>query len=142
MIVKNIDNVDSTYFLLFFICVFFIILYGRFRFIFKDENNKKDYLFLDGEPLFTYGSFEFDKWHITHIVFYALLGFLYPKTFYFTMFLGIIWEIIEFYIGYSKPKWVFDYWKNSTEWWFGRNSDIVVNLIGFIIGMKLRKVLI
>lgn len=70
--------------------------------------------------------------------FYALLGFLYPKTFYLTMFLGIIWEVIEFYIGYSKPKWIFDYWKNSAEWWFGRNSDIVVNLIGFIIGMKLR----
>ena len=140
MIVKN---VDSTYFLLIFICIFFIILYGRFRILIKDENNKKVYLFLDGEPLFTYGSFQFDKWHITHLVFFALLGFLYSKTFYFTMFLGIIWELIEFYLGYAKPKWVFDYWKlGATDWWFGRYSDIVVNLIGFIIGMKLRTVLI
>lgn len=137
-------NVDIYYFLLIISCVLFIVLYGNYRCKKQDKINDKS-LFLDGNPIFVVNDFKFGRWHIAHILFYGLLGYLYPKSFYLTMFGGICWEIVEFSLGYFKPDWFYNNWchgvNSSNEWWYYQYSDIFANLIGFLIGMNLSKII-
>ena len=65
-------------------------------------------------------------WIISHILFFMLIGYLYPKTLVISMTLGVIWEIIEG-IDFNSP------------WWYGQSIDINANFIGFIIGYLLQK---
>ena len=64
---------------------------------------------------------------------------------YLSMFGGICWEIVEFSLGYFKPDWFYNNWCNgvtsSNEWWYYQYSDIFANLIGFLIGMNLSKIM-
>ena len=102
-------------------------------------------MFLDGEPIFVINNFKFGRWHVTHILFFCILGFLYPKTFYLSMFGGICWEFVEFSLGYFKPYWFYNNWckgiSRINEWWYYQYSDIIANLIGFLIGMNLSKII-
>jgi len=143
MLKTLLQTVDIYYILLVTMCVSFIVVYGSYRCI--DKNNKM--FFLDAKPIFKIDAlgFEFDRWSISHILFFTLIGFFYPKTFYFSMIGGAIWEVIEFSLGYFKPKWFFDNWclgvNNISEWWFYKWDDLLMNCIGFSIGMNLSKIM-
>lgn len=88
-----------------------------------------------------------DGWSISHLVFFAVLGYLYPSHMYFVLFLGLLWESIEFATqhtewgllhalrGLAKCKNI----HNDNFWWYGKVSDLLMNLLGFWIGMMIRK---
>ena len=139
---------NCMYVILLILCISSILAYGHYRCKKINTKNKKFFI-LEGNPIFKLGNFVFDKWSISHICFFAILGFFYPNSFYISMILGVIWEIVEFALSYYEPKWFFDNWRfggcpndeNSSinEWWFFRWNDILMNCIGFFIGMKLSK---
>jgi len=124
------------------ICVFSILAYQAFR---CHEKNKdfKDPL------LIQYGIWDIDGWSITHIVFFALLGYLYTKHFVIIMIMGILWELIEDNVMHILTKDISflnckilttDNVNSKTNniWWFGRFSDVLMDLFGFGIGYLIR----
>lgn len=113
-------------------CFLVICLYGKFR------CNNPDY----HDPLMNkLGVLDLDGWSLSHFGFFTLLGYLYPDTFVVSMSLGIGWEAFEHILGKNRPGILGGFGDCMTtdpgiqgSWWFGRVSDIVMNLLGFIFG--------
>jgi len=86
----------------------------------------------------------FDGWSITHLLFYMLLGYLYPKYLILTFILGALWELFEHCTRIYKPKLLFGIGDCSTndgitdKWWYGKWSDLFVNATGLLIGQYLK----
>ncbi len=89
-------------------------------------------------------------WPISHVVLYAVLGFFFPDCFVFLMTVGIAWEGMEsmaaYFTGRERQKLVTPQSEGSTplveystNWWAGSTKDVLMNLVGFIIGWVLRK---
>lgn len=122
------------------LCVCLIFTYGNYR------CSNKDTYFKD--PLLTkLGLMDLDGWSLTHILFYLLLGYLFPDHFVPLMLMGVLWEIVEhFVLNHLKS---LNYHAKCTNmllprdqenrWWFGRVSDIPMNALGFAIGYHLNK---
>ena len=118
------------------IAVFQILMvfgYGKFRRI-------KAQTFSD--PFMTkLGVGDLDGWSILHLITFALLGYIYPEEFWFSMFLGVLWEFIEWSLGaLDVPEWVRVFAGAAVpdgegRWWYGRLSDIVMNALGFGLGI-------
>lgn len=139
---KIIKNSFLQITLICFICVLLIIFYGTFRCnnpIFKDPlingltNNSNANKFLDG-------------WGIAHLLFFFFLTFLYPSNFIYIFILGVIWEIIEtifkdrpFYILNCKAYDVLNTDPNYSPWWYGRWQDIIMNSIGIVSALIIKK---
>ena len=129
---------NNLYCLLIIICPLLITLYGYYRC--KNIETHKDVLSFE---LFNNSSKKYglDGWSISHLLFYMLLGYLFPNKIILTLSLGIIWELFETYIGIYKPYIFQEFGFCSTDisnvWWYGKFSDIIVNFIGFIIGQYL-----
>ena len=115
-----------------FICFLVICLYGKYR------CDNPDY----HDPLMKQlGVFDLDGWSITHFAFFALLGYLYPDTFWVAMALGVSWEVFEHFLGKNRPGILGGFGDCITTdpsvegpWWFGRISDIIMNMAGFLFG--------
>ena len=128
-------NKNVIYCLLIIICPLLIGIYGYYRC--KNIETHKDYLSFE---LFnnSQSNYGLDGWSISHLLFYMLLGYLFPNKIILTLSLGIIWELFETYIGIYKPIIFKDFGfcstDNSKVWWYGKISDIIVNFIGFMIG--------
>ena len=77
-----------------------------------------------------------DGWLITHFLAYIVVGAIWPKTFALSLFLGILWEIIEVTLGKLKPEMLRGVTHCSSDeyWWYGRIIDIPVNMLGFLCG--------
>ena len=91
---------------------------------------------------------------INHLIFYTIIGFLYPHQFITWQLLGFIWELLEFiptlhpkilnYIGGCIQKNKInhftvnpvDQWlpRDKKHFWHPKLSDIILNLIGFYLG--------
>ena len=93
---------------------------------------------------------EIDGWSITHLVFFGLLGFLYPGQHLQFLAVGVIWEVIETGLGQNKIEFSGkrlqligdqDEEGNTTEradaYWYGKESDIVVDIAAYTIGSAL-----
>lgn len=115
------------------VAVLFILFYGKFR---CDHPNFKD-------PLLNNIVSDLDGWSLTHLGFYMLMGYLFPDKIPILFLLGVLWEIIEFYMSTTNGGLIgkFGFCQNVGEgsWWFGRYSDIIVNGVGLYIGYKLNK---
>ena len=147
MFVNNLKNavktLDTRYFLFYVICISVIALYGKYRCDhIKDHKDVLEFELFKGSK-----KYQIDGWSISHLLFNALIGYLYPKTIVISMILGGLWELTETYIGIYKPSIVKGYGfcdtKNKNEepkvWWYGKKSDIFVNLTGFMIGKTIRE---
>jgi hypothetical protein len=135
-------NIDIWYILIFIICVISILLYGRYSCI---NNNFKDPLQKSLIPFIK--NHDLDGWSGIHLIFYIIIGLLYPKTLILTMILSIIWEIFETWVKFIKPDFLKGYGfcklsknniKNNNIWWYGKWTDIIINLLGFMIGKYIR----
>jgi hypothetical protein len=94
------------------------------------------------------GVWDLNGWSITHIIWFSILGYNFPDKFWFAQSLGVGWELGEHLMGTSRPSWMGGFGdcpltskqKNLTHknWWFGRSSDILMNIMGFIVGARLR----
>jgi len=118
-------------------CVLVIVVYGTFR--------CKNSSFVD--PLtFSFAPPPLDKyldgWGISHLLFFALLGYLFPKQLLFSFFLGVIWELVEYSMKdhpFYLTKCNYNMKTHEGEgWWYGRWQDIVMNTAGLWIGSALR----
>jgi hypothetical protein len=135
------NGVDIFYFLIFIICVLVIFIYGRYRCLntrYKDPLQRKLFKKISGHDL--------DGWSAVHFMFYLFVGFLYPSSIILTIILSIIWELFETWVGLTKPKFLENYGfckvatdkkNNNKIWWYGKLSDIIVNLLGFLLGKNI-----
>lgn len=118
------------------ICFMVIAAYGRYRCTHPEYH----------DPLMRkLGIFDLDGWSVTHFGFFALLGYLYPDTFLVAMSIGIGWEVFEHLAGKNRPAILGGFGDCMTtdpgiqgSWWFGRFSDIITNILGFLFGVWLR----
>jgi hypothetical protein len=109
------------------VCVAVIIGYAKTICTKHASKNKKS------EPLLTeIGIWNLTGWSLTHVAFYAFLGFMFPTDFKLLMLMGVIWEILEQYVlngvEWAKADCIDD------VWWYGRVSDLFMNAIGFWLG--------
>ena len=126
--------------LMLFICICLIFSYHSF--ICSRNDKFKD-------PLLTnYGIWDLNGWSLTHIVFFGLLGYFFPKRFVLIMIIGIIWEIVEEKCMYYMIKdiEILNCKKENSKiseigsmWWFGRLSDVFMDAIGFGIGYMIHQ---
>lgn len=94
---------------------------------------------------------DLDGWSVTHFVLFAIVGFTFPGLHLGTLaFLcGVIWELIEHWMGRQRPSWLggwgdcqaAEFEKHNANWWFGRYSDILMNLLGLAVGNVGRQLL-
>ena len=134
----------NSYIKMFLICfgaVIAIVLYGTFR---CKSVNYKDPL---TSTLIKNGPFgeSIDGWSVTHFCLFGILAFFFPRWDHllFLMTLGILWEILEsifkdhpFYLSRCKYNITTD---SGTGWWYGKYSDILVNILGMTLGYVCRK---
>ena len=102
---KNaVKTLDARYFLFYVICISVIALYGKYRCDhIKDHKDVLEFELFKGSK-----KYQIDGWSISHLLFNALIGYLYPKTIVISMILGGLWELTETYIGIYKPSIVKD----------------------------------
>ena len=124
------------YYVMFLLPLCFIFPYGKYRCTHKDFK----------DPLETELFFGLDGWSGTHVLFFLMMGYLFPKSFILSMLLGISWELFEHLYGKHRPGWLGGYGdcpnlqSDRTEdgnWWYGKWTDIVCNALGFLIGRGL-----
>ena len=125
-----------SYYLLYIIVLLLIFSYGNYRCSnkkFKDPLEKKIRIL----------NLELDGWSFSHIMFFMLMGYLFPNTFIKTMLLGISWELFEHLYGKHRPGWLGGYGgecnniatdREDGNWWYGKWTDIVCNAFGFLVG--------
>ena len=123
------DNTKITWFAV--LCILLIIGY---QLLIQSINHEAlvDPLLYDINGTFING------WLISHYVVFFLAGYFYPTTFKLAMIIGIIWEISEYTISYFS-KIMND---SLGIWWYGQYKDVIVNLLGFISGRYLNRLLI
>ena len=94
------------------------------------------------------GVYDLDGWSMTHLALFTYIGYRFPSHFVEAMSMGILWELWEYWCGEYRPSWMGGFGDcdltthqiDSTHknWWFGRYSDIIMNLSGFILGYSIR----
>ena len=138
---KQIKKVDIRYFLLFLIPTLMVFAYGKYRcdYITKHKDILEFNLFPNSHKLGV------DGWSLTHFTLFLVIGFLYPGTFLITMLLGLLWELFETYVGIYKPSVIkgLGFCQLSSNrykvWWYGKWSDPIVNMLGFLTGRFINK---
>lgn len=121
-------------------CIVIIIVYGILvRNVFKKDILESNFASCTG----------CDYWAVSHLLFFAIIAYLYPDNLLLITILGIIWEFIETFLGTHNLK-IFGRRitligntdetgnvknnDNEDSWWYGRVTDIAFNLMGVIIG--------
>lgn len=72
-------------------------------------------------------------WRVSHFVLYAIIGFLFPEKFLLWFIVGLVWEIIELTLREITNN---DWWGTLSDYF----TDIVFNMVGFIVGAYIYKV--
>ena len=125
----------------FVVCPVLIFMYGNYR---CDNPDFKD-------PLQTkLGIWDLDGWSLSHLLFYMFIGYHFKGKYLIAAFLlGVLWELFEHYYGEERPEWLSGYGDCDMQtdrldgsWWYGKWSDIVINLIGLVLGSHLLKKII
>lgn len=84
---------------------------------------------------------DIDGWSLTHFLFNLFLMKKCKsnkKIFVYIILLGIVWEIFEEVYGYLVNKTVkYLTSRDDGVWWYGKVSDIFVNITGNLIGYLL-----
>lgn len=109
------------------------------------------------EPIVTVPSAVIDWWSVTHMLFFAILAYLFPDHLFELFLGGILWEIIEDGLSprdskglvtcdkkYSnswmetfKIMWC-DNIAREKDYWYGKWDDVFSNLLGLILGHFVR----
>jgi hypothetical protein len=136
------DSVKLTksYFLLFLLPLCFIFPYGKYRCTHKSFKDPLEKMI---------GIGELDGWSVSHFTFFMLVGYIYPNTIIQTSMIGILWELFEHLYGKHRPGWLGGYGdcndlatdKIDGNWWYGKWTDIICNLCGFLVGKTLYTIL-
>lgn len=102
-------------------------------------------------PLLQLSEVTVDWWSISHVILYVYFGYHFPDYFIEFLILGAIWEIFENIfckesfqkiIGCTKSNSLFCRTMNqlkTCDYWYGKFDDIAMNMLGFVVGVLLRK---
>jgi len=142
-IINSVENfhiiLTPEYYLMYLLVLSLIFLYGQYR---CSNKNFKDPL----EKKINISELEVDGWSFTHVMFFMLMGYLFPNTFIQTMTMGVLWELFEHIYGKQRPGWLGGYGgkcnnmatdRDDGNWWYGKWSDIGCNAFGFLVGKYL-----
>ena len=81
---------------------------------------------------------KFGGWSLSHVIFYYIIGLLFPDCMLVAMTIGVFWEIFEEVLGMFNPKNVVGNSASNLQynkgWIRGSVSDIIYNFIGFVAG--------
>lgn len=116
-------NQISTPWLVTFIAIAMAI--SATSFYYTNQNNKSGILDIELKMI--------TGWRLSHFVMYAIIGFLFPEKILLWFIVGLIWEVIELTLRNITNN---DWWGTTTDY----ITDIIINLIGFIVGAYLYKV--
>lgn len=83
-----------------------------------------------------------DMWFFSHVLLYAILGWLFPDEWVLLIGIGVAWEVLEWVVhrlsnslSASTPGYRFIQCKNSQEpLLYEKWTDLIANLIGLLIG--------
>jgi len=123
----------------FVVCAVLIFMYGNYR---CENPDFKD-------PLQTkLGIGDLDGWSLSHLLFFMFIGYHFKGEYLIAaFFIGVLWELFEHYYGEERPGWLGGYGDCDMRtdplegnWWYGKWSDIVMNLIGLVLGSHLLKI--
>jgi hypothetical protein len=131
---------------IFIVVVLVIILYGCFL----RKTRARDVL---AKRLFDHPVCqEIDGWSVSHLVFFGLLGFLYPGHHLQFLAVGVFWEGVETALGQNvlkvrgarlqligdQDEAGFSTDEGEGEaYWYGKGSDIIMNNLGYAVGSAL-----
>lgn len=109
--------------------------------IFLYQIVKSSFLHTDPLQLIKIKYTDIDGWSLTHFLFNLFLMKKCKsnkKIFVYIILLGILWEIFEEVYGYLVNKTVkYLTGRDDGVWWYGKISDIFVNITGNLIGYLL-----
>lgn len=120
-----------------------LVAFGYFSKITMQNNMKVE--------LFNFFGMKIDWWSISHLVLYIYFGYHFPQYFVEFLVIGTLWEIFESsFCKESFAKLIGCQGSNNSfcqkinkirgcDYWYGKVDDIVVNIIGFVIGAMLAK---
>ena len=132
------NNQNIKFITYFILCVLIIFMYGNYR---CNNPEHKDILQT------SVSIWDLDGWSISHFLFFLFIGSQFPEKNYLlvAVILGILWELFEHYYGEKRPGWLGgDCKKLATDnedgnWWYAKFSDIIMNILGLLIGYYLKK---
>jgi hypothetical protein len=67
-------------------------------------------------------------WSLGHFLQWGLVGRYFLRTWWLFLVLSIGWEVLELYLPYAF----------AVETWDNKLADVVVNIVGFALGVGLR----
>ena len=109
------------------LCVIFIYVNGRIN---KTDANAQCLIGKEKKYQGLLGGGCFDVWHVQHVLFWIIIGILWPGHIGTAFMLSVGWELLEHIF--------FKYRIHACRDFFcGRYEDILANMIGYLIGMKL-----
>jgi len=90
-----------------------------------------------------------DGWSVTHFTLFLIAGYIFPDHYILALTMGCGWELFENYYGENRPGWLGGYGdcpealasdKNDDgNWWYGKWTDILMNTMGFTVGIYLKR---
>ena len=101
--------------------------------------------------LFSIGGIRIDWWSISHLILYVYFGYFFPEYFIEFLIIGSLWELFEStfckesFVGLIGCRNSENYLCKSInkfrgcDYWYGKIDDVVINMIGFVIGALLAK---
>jgi hypothetical protein len=123
--------------------IYHIIIYNKYgkSLIYYDKLNKRHKI--------PFINISISGWTISHLIFYLILGLIFPECIFIIIIIGVLWEFIENLLGYYNNNINLQhkitrksnkiYYNN---WWSGSFKDIIVNIMGVYIGFYISKLLI
>lgn len=113
------------------ICFIFIMKLQKL--LMGDNYNPNEECIISGAKKFNGMLFNgcFDIWHISHFLFYVIIGLLYPKKDAIIWMISIGWEVFEHFL--------FKYNGTCTDPLCLRYEDMFLNWIGYKVGEYLTR---
>lgn len=139
----------KLYFILGFILIFGIILYSVYLRSGKLNISTEEKIDIANKDIlnntwFKIGTYPVNGWLMSHFIFYAIMGYLYPnyKCMIIMYGFGILWEICEWIFGVLLKERGIQKDNNDkvyVTYWVPNYMDLVANLLGLVFGYFIKK---
>lgn len=143
---KHMDNGAIKLFFIFTIISLLFILVGHIY--------PKDIQAVLKQPITSVSATTFDLWSVSHLVLFAVLGYIFPYYLGELLVIGILWEIVEDALAPAQNTQLADckngdfsnplkhFWCNVTsrngDYWYAKWDDVSFDALGLIIGHWIR----